>query len=134
MNLHKSPKDPKLLSLYYKWTLCNLLFFFWSYGFLGASGCGKTTVLSILVGKNKLDSGELTVDGGQSDSLHGGKIGYMPQVHLKLKRRPFTFFLLHCCKIVRQCSGNSNVLLTFKILITKLCSFDFRDVLGVVER
>ena len=57
---------------------------FLSYGFLGPSGCGKSTVLSILVGQRKLDSGELTVDGGRSDALHGKKVGYMPQVQLKL--------------------------------------------------
>ena len=57
---------------------------FLSYGFLGPSGCGKSTVLSILVGQRKLDSGELTVDGGRSNSLHGKKVGYMPQVRLKL--------------------------------------------------
>ena len=64
---------------YYEWTKFTFVL---SYGFLGASGCGKSTVLSILVGKNKLDSGELIVEGGRSDSLHGGKIGYMPQVRL----------------------------------------------------
>ena len=53
---------------------------FLSYGFLGPSGCGKSTVLSILVGQRTLDSGELNVDGGRSDALHGKKVGYMPQV------------------------------------------------------
>lgn len=53
------------------------------YGLLGASGCGKTTLLSCLVGQRQLNSGEVTVLGmkpGQPGSgIPGARIGYMPQ-------------------------------------------------------
>ncbi|XP_073980017.1 ABC transporter G family member 23-like [Rhodnius prolixus] len=45
------------------------------YGLLGASGCGKTTLLSCLLGLSKLDSGIISLNG-----IHCRKdIGYMPQ-------------------------------------------------------
>ncbi|XP_014089830.1 ABC transporter G family member 20 [Bactrocera oleae] len=53
------------------------------YGLLGASGCGKTTLLSCLVGQRHLNSGEVSVLGmkpGQPGSgIPGSRIGYMPQ-------------------------------------------------------
>ena len=52
------------------------------------------------MGQRKLDFGELTVDGGRSDALHGKKVGYMPQVRLKLNSKPFTFFLLHYSRTI----------------------------------
>jgi ABC-type transport system involved in cytochrome bd biosynthesis fused ATPase/permease subunit len=68
-------------------TYCStaLLFCYCRYGLLGASGCGKTTLLSCIVGRRKLNSGDIWVLGGKPGSkgsgVPGPRIGYMPQVH-----------------------------------------------------
>ena len=54
------------------------------YGLLGASGCGKTTALSCMVGRRKLDDGMVTIFGGipgdRKTGVPGKRVGYMPQV------------------------------------------------------
>ncbi|CAG9819084.1 unnamed protein product [Phaedon cochleariae] len=53
------------------------------YGLLGPSGCGKTTLLNSIVGRKKIDGGEILVLGKQPGDFIaqgvGRKIGFMPQ-------------------------------------------------------
>ncbi|XP_021950774.1 ABC transporter G family member 23 [Folsomia candida] len=53
------------------------------YGLLGSSGCGKTTILSCIVGLRKLDEGKILVCGAKpgtrESGIPGPRVGYMPQ-------------------------------------------------------
>lgn len=46
---------------------------------MGSSGCGKTTLISSLIGVIKLDKGEVKIFGESFKSKHFTKIGFMPQ-------------------------------------------------------
>ena len=57
-------------------------------GIIGANGCGKTTLLKILAGVQRADSGKLYIDGkelipGRDD--WSGRIGYVPQENALLE-------------------------------------------------
>ncbi|KAB0795299.1 hypothetical protein PPYR_12138 [Photinus pyralis] len=47
------------------------------YGLLGASGCGKTTLLGCILARRRLNSGEIWALGGSC--VKGARVGYMPQ-------------------------------------------------------
>ncbi|EDX03853.1 GD22634 [Drosophila simulans] len=53
------------------------------YGLLGASGCGKTTLLSCIVGQRRLNGGEVIVLGAKpgepGSGVPGSRVGFMPQ-------------------------------------------------------
>ena len=61
----------------------NLLFYY-SYGLLGSSGCGKTTLLRCILGRLQLAEGDISVmgkpPGSRGHKIPGRDVGYMPQV------------------------------------------------------
>ena len=58
-----------------------------SFGLLGASGCGKTTLLRCILSSLDPEYGEITVlgmePGTRSSHVPGRDIGYMPQVTIR---------------------------------------------------
>ena len=62
----------------------SVTFVSFSFGLLGASGCGKTTLLRCILSSLEPDYGEITVlgmePGIRSSNVPGRDVGYMPQV------------------------------------------------------
>jgi len=54
------------------------------YSLLGSSGCGKTTLLSCIVGIRTVESGEILIYGAKPGTAESGvpgkRVGFMPQV------------------------------------------------------
>ncbi|KAL7040383.1 hypothetical protein ACKWTF_000370 [Chironomus riparius] len=73
------PKDPKIILNRLNMTVAPGSI----YGLMGASGCGKTTLLSCIIGMIPLDGGEITALGHKTQANEiqkaGHRIGYMPQ-------------------------------------------------------
>ena len=61
-----------------------LLNYLYSYGLLGSSGCGKTTLLRCILGRLNLENGYVKVlgkaPGSTGHHIPGRDVGYMPQV------------------------------------------------------
>lgn len=65
------------------------------YALMGSSGCGKTTLLSCIVGSLNLDGGSVEVLGSFGSELPIRKIGYMPQEYALINEftiRDITYF------------------------------------------
>ena len=60
---------------------------FCSYGLLGSSGCGKTTLLRCILGQFSLENGRIEVlgktPGSANHQVPGRDVGYMPQASMK---------------------------------------------------
>lgn len=77
------PTSSSIVAFKEKWFLLPSIL---RYGLLGASGCGKTTLLSCIVGRKRLNSGDIFVLGGRPGTVGSGvpgpRVGYMPQVKI----------------------------------------------------
>jgi ABC-type multidrug transport system ATPase subunit len=111
------------------------------YSLMGSSGCGKTTLISTLVGIDELDSGNIEIF-GQAPRENRSRIGYMPQQAAlveELKVREMIWFygtiygmssdmikdkIVFLCnlleltdadKLVRDCSGGQKRRVSFAV-------------------
>ena len=74
----------------YAYYVCDgLNLFYFRYGLLGASGCGKTTLLRCMLGRLSIQSGHITILGKSSGpNIPGNNVGYMPQVIIIISECP----------------------------------------------
>lgn len=68
----------KIASAEWSVTSFDMQIYFFRYALMGASGCGKTTLISCIVGLSNLDKGHIKVF-NEVVSKNNLKIGYMPQ-------------------------------------------------------
>jgi ABC-type multidrug transport system ATPase subunit len=53
--------------------------YFYSYALMGSSGCGKTTLMSCIIGLDRLNSGSIEIFSKLPTEIDKSRIGFMPQ-------------------------------------------------------
>ncbi len=80
------------------------------FGLLGPNGAGKTSLIRIITGITKADSGEVILDGGRLDARHPSRIGYMPEergLYKKMKVGEHIMYLARLKGMSKQEAANA---------------------------